>query len=1279
MSTTASALPREYPKQRYDAEFDRSLAGGHERGGRELFNPNAPSSSSSPAYPSPPPIPPSRSAEERPRRERSRTRDRDLDPSSSRSRSQQAQQQQPQRSVRERIDPSALGSSRASPAVAAGADSKDSLESVETDFSGRTAKSSNGGRRRRREKEGDEAGEGQEGKGRMLFDPRRDDPMRFAGTPGPAAGKGKADARKVAGQSMMSIATTASGFSDAPDPAGGADDAASLFTTSTTASSAAQQKKQHPAVSELKRVYREIQELEQRVQDEAKAAQREREREEGNGGVRLAGGRTKADDEYWVRVAAWHKQLADAHYTFLTLALDPSHPAALHQLPQRYNIPQRLWQVAFHSLLERMRHTVLTSPHPSQEGEANVLEHLIEFIQFAYGHYTQLFEDPKVATFRAAWIEQLGDLARYRMAVAGLASRVHAAAAAATSSSSLTASALAAAEKERSSRPRPADAASIGVTALDDWDLEEHETWKEMAREWYALGVAEQPGAGRLQHHLALLSKGEEMRSLYHYVKSLTAAHPYLSARESILPLFEDEHQARRTQPDVAKPDLFVHLHGMLFTKIALDDFDDVLERFLERLKEEGWALGRANGSDEAVREMETGAAAPFGDREWFMLGVINIAALLQYGAEDGVLRKLMEDEAGSSSHHHGGGGGGKHGHHGSGRGHHHSSRHGAHHHGHHASTPRAAPQAIMLKRAEGEDDVADGDETERASGADGRGEDVLKPLSSGAASTSPADDPLPFKLAQRLAFSLLSFALSASNSFRRVGGATVLNPYITLLLTFLSHLSSHPAAFAHVERAVPWEELCALLNSLPVTVEVRVHDAPNKIVGGRPLPEDWCIRGMDWAGRTLFGRGYWREAHSRAKQGGEFAPPPIEGVDAAPLRVESESDALKFDLSALAAASATPSGDEGEQGPNAAAQLATSRWRRLALCAAWMVRNIPGLDYDGRAANPAQRFRIGQPLSGKIQRWREEDELEREQERLARLTLAERRGKVEEELEFEEELSEDEDDEDDSEAVRELKTRRRALKAVIRSAQARRAAPGAGLAAKLGGKAATVPKVFAGFTVLVFDTNILLTSIALFRELVEAECWTIVVPLAVITELDGLKRNSTALGAAAVQVIDYLESAIRTHARHLKIQTSRNNYLKDLAIRNESIDFAPLHPAAGLASPVSAAADLLTGSSSADEDDARAAAPSADQARTMDDVILRAVAWQQQHFTSRLALVNPRAVREGKKPGPDTAKVVLVTFDRNLRLKARARALEAVDEKGLKRALEVALVSGAG
>lgn len=150
--------------------------------------------------------------------------------------------------------------------------------------------------------------------------------------------------------------------------------------------------------------------------------------------------------------------------------------------------------------------------------------------------------------------------------------------------------------------------------------------------------------------------------------------------------------------------------------------------------------------------------------------------------------------------------------------------------------------------------------------------------------------------------------------------------------------------------------------------------------------------------------------------------------------------------------------------------------------------------------------------------------------------------------------------------------------------------------------------------------------------------------PKTVITELDGLKRNEAPLGVAASDAIEYLETAIRTHARHLKVQTSRGNYLRDLSIRSESIDF-------------SASAEGLDQGFSHDF------------ARNMDDVILRAVGWQQEHFTSRLALVNRRADR--KTVPANAARVVLVTFDRNLRLKARARGLDAVDESEMASMLE--------
>lgn len=236
------------------------------------------------------------------------------------------------------------------------------------------------------------------------------------------------------------------------------------------------------------------------------------------------------------------------------------------------------------------------------------------------------------------------------------------------------------------------------------------------------------------------------------------------------------------------------------------------------------------------------------------------------------------------------------------------------------------------------------------------------------------------------------------------------------------------------------------------------------------------------------------------------------------------------------------------------------------------------------------------------------------------------------------------------------FQSRRRQLRSVIR--QARHAARSSLLSGfrrtinkpsrSITRNVITSLRVLAGYTVLVFDTNVLLSSMKLFQDLLEKRVWTLVVPNAgerwksflalgsllisllypVITELDGLKRNATPLGIAARAAVGYLESAIQLYPSYLKVQTNRGNYLNGLAIRAEDIDFASNTTL------------------------------SHDYAANMDDVILRAVSWQQEHFANKLGAAERRHIK------PDTAKVVLITFDRNLRLKAQARDLDAADEK---------------
>jgi protein SMG6 len=143
------------------------------------------------------------------------------------------------------------------------------------------------------------------------------------------------------------------------------------------------------------------------------------------------------------------------------------------------------------------------------------------------------------------------------------------------------------------------------------------------------------------------------------------------------------------------------------------------------------------------------------------------------------------------------------------------------------------------------------------------------------------------------------------------------------------------------------------------------------------------------------------------------------------------------------------------------------------------------------------------------------------------------------------------------------------------------------------------------------------------------------------------LAKETTALGQAASAAIKYLETHVRSHALSLKIQTSKGNYLSDLFVRTEQIDFRDMGD--------------LAQASSEDREIARA--------QTMDDFILRVAVSQSEHFVDRSRILSssgsPLKLDAAFDDQKRTAsKVLLLTFDRNLRLRARARGIEAADEK---------------
>lgn len=108
---------------------------------------------------------------------------------------------------------------------------------------------------------------------------------------------------------------------------------------------------------------------------------------------------------------------------------------------------------------------------------------MLTFIYLAYSMMALLYET--VLEFEDTWIECLGDLGRYRM-------------------------------------------------AIEDEDIRDREIWTEVSRYWYSKASDKAPTTGRLYHHLAILARPNAIKQLFYYNKSLGIGE-LKSLRDSIL------------------------------------------------------------------------------------------------------------------------------------------------------------------------------------------------------------------------------------------------------------------------------------------------------------------------------------------------------------------------------------------------------------------------------------------------------------------------------------------------------------------------------------------------------------------------------------------------------------------------------------------------------------------------------------------------------------------------------------------------------------------------
>ncbi|KAH4222557.1 hypothetical protein HBI05_254510, partial [Parastagonospora nodorum] len=153
----------------------------------------------------------------------------------------------------------------------------------------------------------------------------------------------------------------------------------------------------------------------------------------------------KLASDHWQGLITLHRTLLHEYHDFFLASQHPSALPALRRLPAKYSMPARMWKHGIHSFLELLRRRLPDS-----------IDYTLAFIYLAYQMMALLYET--VPAFEDTWIECLGDLGRYRM-------------------------------------------------AIEDEDICDRETWAGVARSWYTKASDKNPTVGRLYHHLAILAR----------------------------------------------------------------------------------------------------------------------------------------------------------------------------------------------------------------------------------------------------------------------------------------------------------------------------------------------------------------------------------------------------------------------------------------------------------------------------------------------------------------------------------------------------------------------------------------------------------------------------------------------------------------------------------------------------------------------------------------------------------------------------------------------------
>jgi hypothetical protein len=225
----------------------------------------------------------------------------------------------------------------------------------------------------------------------------------------------------------------------------------------------------------------------------------------------------------WQMLVSVHRTLLFEYHDFFLASQHPFAGPLVKSLPAKYAMPARMWRYGIHAFLELLRQKLPES-----------MEHMLCFIYLAYSMVSLLLES--VPDFKETWVECMGDLARYRMAV-------------------------------------------------EEFDKKERDLWAGVSRYWYGQDAHRSAENGRIQHHLAVLARPDVLQQYFHYNKALISVNPFPNSMDSMIQLATPLLRVPAHRQNLINS--FVAAHGALFLQAPVEEFVNQANAFLAILRKE--------------------------------------------------------------------------------------------------------------------------------------------------------------------------------------------------------------------------------------------------------------------------------------------------------------------------------------------------------------------------------------------------------------------------------------------------------------------------------------------------------------------------------------------------------------------------------------------------------------------------------------------------------------------------------------------------------------------